>query len=124
VDERTDKGIVNGRFNRWGDRSRFTFGGVINRLFRMQATGRAESSVAQPIVNMPRIVQFNNFLYRSAKGYPRNLGLSEKVPTLPQEALGANYWGQMQPRSQYTKNIFTNRPVNIVRQVPAQPQNG
>lgn len=121
VDERTDKGIVPSRFNRWGDRSRFTIGGVVKRLFHMKATGQVESSMAQQITNMPAIVQQNDFLYRAAKGYPRNLGLSEKVPTLPVEALGQNPWGQMGPRTQITRNVFTNRNYSTVKQVPAKP---
>lgn len=121
VDERTDKGIVPGRFNRWGDRSRFTFGGVVKKLFHMKSTGQVESSMAQQITNMPAIVQQNDFLYRAAKGYPRNLGLSEKVPTLPTEALGNNPWGSMQPRTQITRNVFTNRNYSTVKQVPAKP---
>jgi len=121
VDERTDKGVVNSRFNRWGERNRFTFGGVINRVFRMQATGQVESSAVQPITNMPNIVQQNDHLYRAAKGYPRNLGLSEKVPTIPQEALGNNPWGAMGPRNQYTQNIFTRRNYAQVRQIAAKP---
>lgn len=121
VDERTDKGIVNSKWNRWGDRSRFTIGGVMNRVFHMRATGQVESTMAQPITNMPRIAQFNDYLYRAAKGYPRNLGLSEKVPTLPVEALGQNPWGQMSPRTQFTRNIFTTRNYSNVKQTPAKP---
>lgn len=121
LDERTDKGIVNSRFNRWGDRSRYTVGGVLRRVFHMRATGQVESSAVQPISNMPNIVQQNDFLYRAAKGYPRNLGLSEKVPTLPRAALGQNPNGQMTSRPQYTRNIFTNRNYANVKQVPAKP---
>lgn len=121
IDERTDKGIVNARFNRWGERNRFTFGGVVNRVFRMLATGQVQSSQVQTITNMPAIVQQNDFLYRAAKGYPRNLGLSEKVPTLPREALGDNPWGTMQPPPRFARNIFTNRNYANIKQVPAQP---
>jgi hypothetical protein len=121
VDERTDKGIVNSGFNRWGERTRYTLGGIINRVFHMRATGQVESSMVQPITNMPAVVQMNDFLYRAAKGYPRNLGLSEKVPTLPPQALGNNPWGQMNARTQITRNVFTNRNYNTVKQVAAKP---
>lgn len=124
VDERTDKGIVPASFNRWGERFRYSFGGVINRVFKMRATGQVESSQVQPITNMPNVSQFNDYLYRAAKGYPRNLGLSEKVPTLPPEALGNNPWGQMRPRTRITRNVFTNRNYATVNQVAAKPTNG
>lgn len=121
VDERTDKGIVNSKFNRWGERNRYTLGGVINKVFRMIATGQVQSSQANTITNMPNLVQQNDFLYRAAKGYPRNLGLSEKVPTLPQEALGNNPWGTMQPPPRFARNIFTRRNYANIQQVAAKP---
>jgi len=121
LDATSYAGIVNNRFNRWGERNRFTFGGVLRRVFKMRATGQVESSQVQPISNMPAIVQQNDFLYRAAKGYPRNLGLSEKVPTLPTEALGNNPWGAMGPRTQFTRNIFTSRNYANINSIPAKP---
>jgi hypothetical protein len=122
VDERTDKGIVNRHNMRQGEISRYTHGNVRMNVFRMMATGQVESSQVQTFENMPNIVQQNMWLYRAAKGYPQNLGLSEKVPTLPQEALGNTPNGAMQPRQQITRNIFTRRSYNTVKSTPAQPQ--
>ena len=124
IDERTDKGLVHAKWNRWGDRTRTTIGGVFNKVFRMQATGQVQSSQYQPVTNMPLHAQFNDFLYRAAKGYPRNLGLSEKVPTLPNGALNGTNAGTMTQRPQFTRNIFTNRSYAIKPPIPAQPQNG
>lgn len=122
TDSRTEKGLVHGKWNRWGDRTRYTIGGVIQRVFRMRATGQVESSMSQPILNMPLSAQGNDYLYRAAKGYPRNLGLSEKVPTLPNEALNGTNAGTMQPRPQITRNIFVRRNYTAAPSVPAQPQ--
>lgn len=122
VDERTDKGIVNRRNLRWGEINRYTFGAVFRKVFKMTATGQVESSKFQPFSNMPAIVQQNQWLYRAAKGYPMNLGLSEKVPTLPAIALGNNPNGVMGPRPQYTRNIFTRRSFATAKVIPAKPQ--
>ena len=124
VDERTDKGIVDRHNARWGDVTRYTWGGVLHKVFHMRSTGQVESSTVQQVTNMPLQAQFNMWLYRAAKGYPRNLGLSEKVPTIPAEALGATPWGAMQPRTRITKNIFTSRNYANNRSVPAQPMAG
>jgi hypothetical protein len=123
VDERTDKGIVDRHNQRWGEFSRYTHGNVMRHgVFHMRGTGQVESTIFQMFTNMPSIAQFNNWLYRAAKGYPQNLGLSEKVPTLPKEALGDTPNGAMQPRQQITRNIFTKRSGGTVKNVPAQPQ--
>lgn len=122
VDERTDKGIVNRKNLRWGEINRYTFGAVFRKVFKMEATGQVASSAFQPFSNMPAIVQQNMFLYRAAKGYPMNLGLSEKVPTLPQIALGNNPNGAMEARPQFTRNIFTRRSFATAKVIPAKPQ--
>lgn len=122
VDERTDKGIVNRRNLRMGEINRYTFGHVLMRTFRMIATGQVESSRANVYENMPNLVQLNTWLYRAAKGYPRNLGLSEKVPTIPNEALNGTNAGKMQPRHQFTRNIFTRRSFATAPSIPAKPQ--
>jgi hypothetical protein len=122
LDERTDKGLVHSKWNRFGDRTRTTFGGVVNKVFKMIATGQVQSSKYQPVTNMPLHAQFNDWLYRAAKGYPRNLGLSEKVPTLPNGALNGTNAGSMTARPQFTRNIFTNRSYAIKPAIPAQPQ--
>lgn len=122
LDERTDKGIVHSGFMRQGERTRYTFGGVIMKVFRMLATGQVESSRANPVLNFPHVAMQNDWLYRAAKGYPRNLGLSEKVPTLPDGALNGTNSGTMQPRPQFRRNVFTHRNFSTAPSVPAQPQ--
>lgn len=124
ADERTDKGIVQRRNLRMGDITRYTYGHVVNPRFRVISTGTVESSKFQPATHMPHVVQLNTFLYRANKGYPYNLGLSEKVPTIPNEALNGMNAGTMTPRPRYTRNIFTNRNYGTVRGVPAKPSQG
>lgn len=105
---------------RWGERTRYTHGNVVNKMFRMIKTGGVESSAFQPAVNMPQLVTgFNDFLYR-AGGYPRNLGLSEKVPTLPKAALGQSV-PQMTPTPRFTATIFTRRAYSSAPSIPAKP---
>lgn len=122
VDERTDKGIVNRALNRWGDRVRYTYGAVRNTMFHMRATGQVESTEFQPYLSYPLNSTHNDWLYRAAKGYPQNLGLSEKVPTIPAEALGNNPWGQMTGTPRFTRSVFTRRSFVGAPSVPAQPQ--
>lgn len=104
---------------RWGERYRYTHGNVINRVFRMIRTGGVESSQFQTATNMPSFSPFNDFLYR-AGGYPRNLGLSEKVPTLPKAALGDEV-PQMGPTPRFTATIFTRRAYSSAPSIPAKP---
>lgn len=122
TDERTDKGIVNRRNMRQGERSFFRHGGVLMRPFHMVSTGTVESSRFQNIQAMSFGWSVNNWLYRAAKGYPMNLGLSVKVPTLPKEALGVSP-AHMTPRPRYSRNVFVNRNFNTIRSIPAKPQN-
>lgn len=117
-----DDGIVNRRNMRQGERTFFRHGGVLMTPFRMQATGQVQSSQAQRIQAMPAGWSVNGWLYRALKGYPLNLGLSVKVPTLPKEALGITP-DQMTPRPRYSRNVFVNRGFNTIRGVPAKPQN-
>lgn len=104
---------------RTGERIRYTHGNVVKRVFRMMATGAVESSQFQPATNMPSVSVFNDFLYR-AGGYPRNLGLSEKVPTLPKQALGQEV-PVMQPAPQFRATIFTRRAFSSAPSLPAKP---
>jgi len=117
-----DDGIVNRRNLRMGERTFFRHGGVLMRVFRMIATGRVESSQAQRIQTMPAGWSTNEHLYRAIGGYPMNLGLSFKVPTLPKEALGITP-DQMLPRPRYSRNVFVNRQFNTIQSVAAKPQN-
>lgn len=116
----SNAGIVNRKNLRMGEQNYYRWGGVLMRVFRMVMTGGVESSRAQQYVNMPQQWQLNGHLYRAAKGYPMNLGLSEKVPTLPKEALGDT--AKMRPRPQITRNIFTNRSYSSAPSIPAKPQ--
>lgn len=117
-----DDGIVKRANMRQGERSFFRHGGMLMSPFRMIATGAVQSSQAQRIQAMPAGWSINGFLYRALKGYPMNLGLSVKVPTLPREALGITP-AQMTPRPRFSRNVFVNRGFNGIRSVPAQPQN-
>lgn len=118
VDERTDKGVVSARWNRAGEVDRYTHGGVIQRVMRMIATGQVEQSQAQTIQSFPSFYSLNGWLYRAATGYPRNLGLSEKVPTLPNEVLNPQV--RMQPAPRITRNVFTRRRYTTAPSVPAE----
>lgn len=94
------------------------------QFFRMVATGRVESSRFQPQTGTTfGVTGFNDALYQA--GYPRNLGWSEKVPTIPPLALGISPH-QMAPRPQITRSIFVNRrPLTSgIPGVPATPTNG
>ena len=126
VDERSNggipQGVVSARWMRQGEHNKFTWGGLLMSVFRMRATGQVESSQANPVLNFPHLVQQNDWLYRAAKGYPRNLGLSEKVPTLPDQALNGTNAGTMRPRPQFRRNIFTSRNYGPPPAIPAQPQ--
>lgn len=117
-----DDGIVNRANMRQGEQSYFRHGGVVMTPFRMVSTGQVESSTAQRIQAMTAGWSVNRWLYRALKGYPMNLGLSVKVPTLPKEALGVTP-AQMTPRPRYSANVFVNRNFNTIRSVVAQPQN-
>lgn len=117
-----DDGIVNRVNMRQGEVSYFRHGGVLMTPFHMRSTGTVESSMAQRVQGMSAGWSINNWLYRALKGYPMNLGLSVKVPTLPREALGITP-AQMTPRPRYSRNIFVNRQFNTIRSTPAQPQN-
>lgn len=117
-----DDGIVNRRNMRQGERSFFRHGGVLMTPFHMVATGAVESSMAQRVQAMSFGWSVNNWLYRALKGYPMNLGLSVKVPTLPKEALGVTP-DRMTPRPRYSRNVFVNRNFNTIQSIPAKPQN-
>lgn len=90
--------------------------------FRMRATGQVERSAFQPTLASTFFDAFNDNLFRSG-GYPRNLGLSEKVASIPPEALGTSP-SQMAPRPRYTRSIFTNRSYGTAPAIPARPTQG
>jgi len=99
----------------------YSRGGQIKQWFRMKATGQVESTAAQPVTASTWFNMFNGALY--AAGYPRNLGWSEKVPTIPPAALGIGP-DQMAPRPQFRRNIYTQRSFSTAPSIPAKPQNG
>ncbi|MGH7870308.1 MAG: hypothetical protein ACREP9_22360 [Candidatus Dormibacteraceae bacterium] len=90
-----------------GMRFLYSHGKQVHAQFRMRATGAVESSRFQPQSAHTWFAPFNDALYQA--GYPgTNLGISEKVPTIPPAALGTAPW-QMQPQPRFTRNIYTSR---------------
>lgn len=96
-------------------------GGRVKDWFKMVATGQVQSTAFQPITDTTYFAMFNDALYQA--GYPRNLGWSEKVPTIPPEALGTTP-SQMAPRPQWKRNIYTRRSFSTAPSIPAKPYNG
>lgn len=113
--------VVSRKWRLKGMRYLYSRGSRRIRQFTMTATGQVPSSEYQRITAWTWDAAFNDNLYRSG-GYPRNLGLSEKVGTIPPEALGTSPY-QMLPRPRYTRSIFTNRSYSGAPIVPAQPIN-
>lgn len=114
-------GVVNSRNRMYGMGWVYSRGAQLKRWFRMISTGDVESTKFQPVTASTWYFDTNGNLYKC--GYPRNLGWSEKVPTIPPEALGTNPW-QMDPAPKISRNIFTRRRFSTMPSVPAQPQNG
>lgn len=105
---------------------RWLYGRLSHRLkiMRMVATGRVPSTVFQPVSGHTfGTAGFNDAIYQA--GFPRNLGLSEKVPTIPKIALGTSP-NQMAPRPQIKRSVYVNRrPFNSgIPAVPATPTQG
>lgn len=112
--------VVNRKYRSIGQRFLFSMGGRRIRQFLMTATGAVASSTFQPYTAHTWFGTFNDALYQA--GYPgRNLGISEKVPTINPAALGTAPWQQL-PRPQYTRSIFTNRSFSVKPGLPAIPQ--
>jgi hypothetical protein len=104
---RTMAAIVNRRNRIKGMRFLYSHGLQTKRIFPMRATGQVESSRFQRQTNITAFGAFNDALYQG--GYPgTNLGISEKVPTIPPAALGTAPW-QMTPPPRYARNVFTSR---------------
>lgn len=89
--------------------------------FRSKATGQVESTKFQPTTQTTYFDAFNDAIYQA--GYPRNLGLSVKVATIPPEALGTSR-SQMAPTPRRTRSIFTNRNYATAPALPAKPTYG
>lgn len=112
--------VVNHRPRMKGLRYLYSMGSRTIRQFLMTATGAVPSSSFQPYTAHAWHANFNDAIYQA--GYPgRNLGLSEKVPTIPKPALGVDI-SQMTPRPRYTRTIFTNRNYGGRPSLPAQGQ--
>lgn len=104
---------------------RWFYGRILQAFnpFRMVATGRVQSSRFQPVTRTTYAENFNDAIYQA--GFPRNLGLSFKVATVPKIALGTAPW-QMLPAPQIKRSIYVNRRpfTSGVAAVPATPTQG
>lgn len=118
---RDGAGVVNRSNLLKGFRFLYNRGAQTTPWFRMRATGQVERSAFQPTLDSTWFAAFYDNLYRV--GYPRNLGLSVKVATIPPEALGTSP-SQMAPRPRYTRSIFTNRNYGTAPAIPAKPTQG
>jgi len=112
---------VSSKFRTAGMDYLYSRGAQVKKWFKMVATGQVESTSFQPITDSTWFNMFNGTLY--AAGYPRNLGWSEKVPTIPPKALGISPT-QMAARPQITRNVFTRRSFATAPSIPAKPYNG
>lgn len=117
----TYAGVVSSRYRTYGMTWLYSRGAQVKRWFRMLATGQVETTKFQPFTDSTWFSMFNGNLYRC--GFPRNLGWSEKVPTIPPAALGTAPW-QMTPMPQFRRNVYTRRSFTTAPAVPAKPQNG
>ena len=100
-----------------GIRWLYSRGAQIKPWFRMIATGAVESTKFQPTLSYTWDGEFNDSIYQA--GYPRNLGYSFKVDTVPPWALGTQN-SQMLPAPRFTRPIFTRRAYTSgVKPLPA-----
>lgn len=113
--------IVNRKPRMNGMEFLYQYGGRAKKWFQMVSTGQVQSTAFQTITAGTVFAAFNDALYQA--GYPRNLGWSEKVPTIPPEALGTTP-SQMAPRPQWKRNIYTRRSFSTAPSIPAVPYNG
>jgi hypothetical protein len=119
VDQHT--GLVNRMPRMLGIRWLYSRGGQIKPWFRMIATGAVESTKFQPVLSYTWDAEFNDAIYQA--GYPRNLGFTFKVPTIPSQALGSERYSML-PRPRFSRSIFARRAVTSgVRPLPAQGTN-
>lgn len=117
----TGAATVNSRFSNQGMGFLYSRGAQVKKWFKMIRTGGVESTSFQPVLSSTWFSMFNGTLYRA--GYPRNLGWSEKVPTIPPQALGTSP-SQMLPTPRMTRNVFTRRSFTTAPSIPAEPKNG
>lgn len=114
-------GLVSRRNRMRGDRELYSRGTRMNSLMRMIATGQTERSRFQPFSGWTWSGSFNDELYRSG-GYPQNLGLTFKAPSIPDGVATNPAWGRMRPAPQQTRSVFTRRRFSGAPSVPAVPQ--
>lgn len=122
VSSRADhrSGVVSSANRMTGDRELYSRGMQRNSLVRMTATGQVERSRFQPLIGTTYTGSFNDALYQA--GYPQNLGLSFKAPSVPDGVATSHAWGRMRPAPQITRTIFTRRRFSGAASVPAVPQ--
>lgn len=89
-----------------GIRWLYSRGGQIKPWFRAVGTGTVESSKYQPVLSYQWSGEFNDSIYQA--GYPRNLGYTFKVDTIPPWALGTSPYN-MRPAPRFTRPIFSRR---------------
>lgn len=107
-----------------GIRFLYSRGGQIKPWFRMMASNAVESSKFQPVSSYTWQGEFNDAIYQA--GYPRNLGYTFKVDTIPPWALGTGPW-QQRPAPWIKRPIFSRRAYTSgIQPMPAisHPGNG
>lgn len=113
--------LVNREPRMLGIRWLYSRGGQIKPWFRMKATGAVESTKFQPVLSWSWSGEFNDAIYEA--GYPRNLGYTFKVPTIPPMAL-AQPRDRMLAAPRFTRSIFARRAYTSgVAPLPAQGVN-
>jgi len=119
VDQHTT--LVNREPRLMGIRWLYSRGGQIKPWFRMIATGAVERTKFQPVLAYQWSGEFNDAIYQA--GWPRNLGYTFKVDTIPQQAL-ATQREQMMPRPWIRKPYFARRAYTSgIKGVPVQATN-
>lgn len=116
VDQHTT--LVNRMPRMLGIRNLYSRGGQIKPWFRMIATGQVERTKFQPVLSYTWDGEFYDAIYQA--GYPRNLGYTFKVPTIPAPAMRDDRY-RMLPAPRFTRSIFAKRAnTSGVRPLPAQ----
>lgn len=113
--------VVSSKPRRGGNVFLYSRGGRLIQWFKEIMTGGVESTKFQPVTASTFYADFNPSLYKA--GYPRNLGWTEKVPTLPPAMLGTSP-SQMAPAPRWTRSIYTSRSFTTAPSLPAKPMNG
>lgn len=114
-------GVVSSANRMKGDRELYSRGVQRNSLMEMIATGQVQRSRYQPLSGWTWSGSFNDELYRSG-GYPQNLGLTFKAPSIPDGVATTAAWGRMRSAPRITRTIFTRRRFSGAPSVPAVPQ--